>query len=328
MHKRIIVICAVLVSLAGTRASCQELPAVKNRPTVALALGGGGTRGAAHIGVLRVFEREHIPVDYIAGCSMGAVVGGLYAAGLTLDEIEGTLLDESLQKAYAPGSLRWRFLIGYTTKFRFMFMDRPYAGLFSGKKFVKFIDKMLPENAKLIENTKIPFCAVCTNLIDGQAYKLCKGELSQAILASSALPPVVRPVEIDDNLFVDGAVRSNVPTVSARQFNADIVIAVPVDEAIKPVDIKKFTSVRAVANRVTSIVLSVVDAHHIQLADYSVIPDVSNIAVLSKKHEDLIRAIAAGEEAATAALPKIKELIAKKAGEKTAQSSNAPNSID
>jgi NTE family protein len=129
------------------------------------------------------------------------------------------------------------------------------------------------------------------------------------LLASSALPPIVRPVEINGNLYIDGAVRSNVPTVSAKQFKADIVIAVPVDETLRPVDIKKFVTVRAVADRVSNIVLSIVDEHQVQSADCAVTPDVSNIDILSKHPEDVTKAIKAGETAAIAAMPEIKKLL-------------------
>lgn len=178
----------------------------------------------------------------------------------------------------------------------------------------------MPDGKKYVENLNIPFCAVCTNLRDGKAYKLCKGDLSKVLLASSALPPLVKPVEIDGNLYVDGAVRSNVPTVSAKQFGADIVIAVPVDVIIDPMDIKEFVTVRAVTNRVGNIVLSVLDEHHIQLADFFVAPDVSSISVLSKKTKDVEKAVKAGEEAATAALPQIRKLMAERTNNKISQS--------
>jgi NTE family protein len=190
------------------------------------------------------------------------------------------------------------------------FKDRPYAGLFSGKKFLKFLDKRLPENAKNVEDTKIPFVAVVTNLCDGKSYKLAKGDLAQAILASSALPPVVRPVYINGNLYVDGGVRSNVPVVSAKQFHPDITIAIDADSQLRPMECKKFTVVKTVALRVTDIVLDVADAYHLQKADVVLKPDLFNVPILSRKTQDVQNAIKAGEVAAEAALPQIREAMA------------------
>jgi NTE family protein len=286
---------------------------VTDRPTIALALGGGGIRGAAHVGVLRVLLKEAIPIDYIAGCSMGSIVGGLYCAGLPLDDIEKALKDNSLQKAYAPGWIAIALLmcpLRNVTAF-LTFKDKPYAGLFSGKKFRKFLNKRLTDYEQRIENTKPPFVAVVTNLIDGKAYKLAKGDLADCILASSAVPPLVRPMEIEGNLYVDGAIRSNLPVVSARQFGADIVIAVPVDEILRSEPAKNFRSVRNVATRVTDIVLSVVDEHHLQKADLAIKPDIRNIPMFTKKKKYIPIAIKAGEDAAYAALPAIREAMQK-----------------
>jgi len=278
----------------------------KDRPSIALALGGGGTKGAAEIGVLRVFEREHIPVDYIAGCSMGSIIGGLYAAGMPLDKIQAALLDKKLQHAYAPHLLTDQILLTTFGNVRYLFRDRPYAGLFSGSKFVKFLDNNLPDSKKRVEDTNIPFVAVCTNLVDGQAYKLGKGDLAQAIMASSAIPPLVRPVFINGALYVDGGIRANAPVESAKQFGADLTIAISTNEQLRPEPLKKFTTVKGVAGRMTSIILACADQYHLAKADLVIAPDVNGISIISKKRSDVEKAIASGEKAAEEALPKIR----------------------
>jgi NTE family protein len=131
------------------------------------------------------------------------------------------------------------------------------------------------------------------------------------VLASSATPPIVRPIEINGNLFVDGAVRCNVPVVSAKQFGADLVIAVVVDEALRPEKLKKYTAVRAVATRVTDIILAVVDEHHLQKADLVITPDIYGIPIFSKSNKYIKPAIEAGEKAAHEAVPQIKAAIEK-----------------
>ena len=298
-------------ALIDPKLKIEKTSFIKDRPTIALALGGGGIRGAAHIGVLRVLEKEGIPIDYIAGCSMGSIVGGLYAAGIPIDDIQKVLLDKSLQEAYAPGYLSWAIIMFPIKNFtsRLTFRDRPYAGLFSGRKFRAFINKRLPENKRQIENTNIPFVAVVTNLLDGQAYKLAKGDLADCILASSAMAPIVRPIKINGNLYMDGAVRSNVPVVSAKQFGADIVIAVPVDEVIQKEPARKYWAARNVALRIADIVLSVVDEHHLQQADLVIAPHIHDVPVFTKKLKYIKPTIAEGEKAAYAALPQIREAI-------------------
>ena len=285
-------------------------PQAHKGPTIALALGGGGTRGAAHLGVLRVLQRENIPIDYIAGSSMGAIVGGLYSAGVPLNHIEKMIDNNKMQKAYLPRRICTSIMLSFVGRIKHLFRQKPYAGIFSGKKFAKFIIDCVPQEKRNIESLDIPFCAVVTNLRDGQAYRLTKGDLGKALLASAAIPPMVRPVEIDGNLFVDGAIRANVPTVPAEQFNPGLIIAVSVDEELKPVDIKNFTSLKSIANRVASIVLTVVDAFHLQKADVAIVPDVSGITILSDNPEDVRKAIKAGEDAAEASLPEIRKAIA------------------
>ncbi len=295
----------------------------RNRPTIALALGGGGIRGAAHIGVLRVLLKEGIPIDYIAGCSMGSIVGGMYCAGISLDDIEKVMADKSLQNAFAPGWLSVALIIYPLKKWTCIltFQKRPYAGLFTGKKFRAFLNKRLPKDKEQIENLDIPFVAVVTNLLDGKAYKLAKGDLADCILASSAVPPIMRPVEINGNLYIDGGARSNVPVVSAKQFGADIVIAVSADAILKTEELRRFTSARHTANRVLDIVMAVVDEHHLQMADLAILPDVSDIPLFSKRKKYVAPAIKAGEEAACKALPEIRAAIAKAQAKYPAQTS-------
>ncbi len=290
-----------------------KTPRVKDRPTIALALGGGGIRGVAHIGVLRVLQKEGIPIDYIAGCSMGSIVGGLYCTGVPLDDIEKLLVDGSLQKAFAPGCISLAVLmmpLKYLTC-TLTFQERPYAGLFDGKKFRAFIAKRLPEDKKLIENTNPPFAALATNLLDGKAYKLAKGDLADCIVASSAISPIVRPVEIHGKLYVDGGISSNLPVISARQFGADIVIAVPVDEILDPEPAKKYRSVRNVVTRIIDIVISIVDEHYLQNTDLVIMPDISHVPIFTKKTKYIKSTIKAGENATYAALPAIREAIKK-----------------
>jgi NTE family protein len=281
------------------------------RPTIALALGGGGTRGAAHIGVIRALNQAGVPIDEIVGCSMGAVVGGLYAAGLPIDDVQNILLDKSLAKAYIPAPFKVRFLQMPFVRLCDQLTHR-YAGFYSGTKFQKYLESKIPTNCRSFDNLKIPFLAVATNLLDGKAYALSSGNLAAAIHASSAISPLLKPIAIDDKLFVDGGVRANLPACAARDSGADLVIAVVADEPLQPVSAERFTHMRNIAIRTADIVLAVNDDHQIPFADVIIYPDVHSIPVLTNNPEYVRRAIKAGELAGERAIPTILRLIKEK----------------
>lgn len=275
------------------------------RKTMALALGGGGVRGAAHVGVLRVLEREKIPIDYIVGNSMGAIVGGMYAAGVGFDELSNEDSFEDFRKSYVPTWTAKVFKLPLSVLGR-SFRTGP-VGIMTGRKYQKFLEKHIPKGKENIENLNIPFSAVVTNLIDGQAYRISEGDLATAMRASSTIAPIIRPVKIGDKLCIDGGVRANLPASAARDTGADVVIAVLVDEPLRKVPEKKLRHFRAITERMTNIVLAVTDEHQLQFADIVISPDVSGISIFSKKKGDITRAMKAGEIAAQKALPLIRQ---------------------
>lgn len=124
---------------------------------VALALGGGGVRGAAHIGVLRVLEEEGIPINYIVGNSMGAVVGGLYCAGVPLDKLQQVMSDGTLVSAYLPRFLWCRIMFQPFSDLLHLGRKKPYAGLISGGRLKRIIDQLLPDKNMRVENLNTPF---------------------------------------------------------------------------------------------------------------------------------------------------------------------------
>lgn len=278
-------------------------------PTLALALGGGGARGAAHIGVLRVFKSEGIPIDIIVGNSMGAIVGGLYSAGTSLDDIYARMEDRSLLKAYLPGGIAMKVALLPVVRLTHIFHPKHYAGLWSGEKLTTFLDSILPRPNMDISETQIPFSCVATNLLDGKAYRLTQGRLSTAIKASSAIFPFLQPVALGDKLFVDGAVRANLPASAAKDTGAGLVVAILVDEPMPVLPAKKFLRMKNIGLRMTDIVVAVADERQLQFADIVINPDVSNIPVLSDSMDDLVRAVHAGELAARKALPELRRRL-------------------
>ncbi len=222
------------------------------RPRIGLVLGGGGARGSAHVGVLKVLEELHIPIDYIAGNSMGAIVGGLYAAGFTPDEIghelktidwDDTFID---QPPRTDRSFRRKLDDNlYMVKPKLGFSDdgevkTPLAYI-HGQKFDLQLSRLTLRATDIHDFNKlpIPFHAVATDLETGQAVVLQSGDLARAIRASMAVPGAFDPVEIDGRLLVDGLVANNVPVNVARDMGADILIVVDVGSGLyKREDIK------------------------------------------------------------------------------------------
>jgi len=178
----------------------------KKTKKIGLALGGGGARGCAHIGVIKALQKANIPIDYIAGCSIGAVVGGIFATG-GLNDFE-TYLTKLTKK-------------DILTKFDPVWMKN---GFFGGEKATKILEQFLGK--KTFRGCKIPFSAVATDLIHGKEVVLSKGSLKEAIRASISLPGVFTTVKKSGTELVDGGVINPLPVNVVRKMGAEIVIAV------------------------------------------------------------------------------------------------------
>jgi NTE family protein len=299
---------ALTLQCASSAVAAEETVVVpaKKRPTVALALGGGGTRGVAHVGVLRVLQKEGIPIDYIAGTSMGAIVGGLFSAGCSTEEIEDRLLNKSLLHSFNTVPIPVRLAVVPIFFVPHVFGYHPLDGLYRGKKFASYLNKAVPESRRQLEELKIPFCAVASNLLDGKPYAITTGNLGEALQASSAIPVLRKPVQLGDKLLVDGGISANLPCRQARAMGADIVIGVDVDEDFQGSTDKEFHHIFSVAPRAVSVILSSIDESQRKEADIIIHPDVNGIRLLSGKKAVGLRALEAGMKAAEAAIPAIK----------------------
>lgn len=236
----------VLVALLGlcapTRAPAQATTNdTADRPKIGVALGGGGARGLAHVGALRVLEELHIPVDYIAGTSIGAVIGGLYASGVELDEIEARIravpwaevirgrpprTDVNYRRKQDDRLFPVQMELGLGGRRR---VKLP-AGLLSGQRLEVLLGGLtLPvATVRDFDALPIPFRSVATDVETGELVELASGDLVQAIRASLAIPGVFAPVDIDGRLLVDGGIARTVPIDVVQRMGADIVIAVDV----------------------------------------------------------------------------------------------------
>ena len=178
--------------------------------TLGLALGSGGSRGVAHVGFLQALEEEEIKPDYISGCSMGAVVGACYCAGVPLSAIKERVLSLKLSQLTALNVNPIRS-----------------SGLFRFSKARKLIEAYIPPETTFAD-LKIPFTCVATDLIAGETVELKEGNLIDAVLASSCIPGAFSPQEIGGKLLVDGGVLERVPVREVKKLGADVVVAVDV----------------------------------------------------------------------------------------------------
>lgn len=308
----ILLIGFLLVSLLllSSRPACAENNGTyRNKPKIGLALGGGGTRGCAHIGVLKVLEREGIPIDCIAGTSIGAIVGGLYAAGLSPDDIEKMICSKRLLHAYDTVPIPVRIAVIPIFFIPHILGHHPYDGLYRGNKFAHFITNSVPKDKRNVEDAKIPFRAVAANLLDGKAYAISTGDIGRAIQASSAIPFLRRPVDWQGKLFIDGGIVVNLPCEQTRELGADYVIAVDIDDDLQELNKKHFHKIGSVTTRAINMHLSAVDSWQTNKADIVIHPDVSGIHLLSRNIKDVTIAVKAGEEAAQKIVPLIREQL-------------------
>jgi len=259
---------------------------------------------------LKVLEREGIPIDYIAGTSIGSVVGGLYAAGMPLDELEKQFADVNLMHSFMTVPLWVRLAVAPIMVIPRLW-EHPYDGLYKGNKFRNFLVNDVPAHSQRnIEDLRIPFSAVATNLVDGLPHRISKGSLGYAMQASCAVPGLRKPVEIDGKLYCDGGVSSNVPVKAVREMGADIVIAVDIDERMNEVPISTFRKIGSVSERLITLQLNNMDTSECSGADIVIHPNLDGVSLISTKKEDALRGLQAGEDAAVAALPAIKKKLA------------------
>lgn len=285
---------------------------VDAKPKVALVLGGGGARGAAHAGVLKVLKKENIPIEMIVGTSMGAVVGGYYAAGVEPEKIADAYICGKMMKKFVPVPVSVRIISAPFLLVAPRLVYHPYDGLFYGWRFRKYLESLMPDGKSdlKIEELKIPFAAVCVDLINGETKSITTGKLSTAMQASSAIPGLRKPVQIGEHLYIDGGTLSNLPIQQAKKLGADIIIAVNIDERFEKQPLEHFRKMGSVSKRVVVMQIREMEKTHIGEADVLVKPELTGIKLLSTKSADAKRAFSEGEKAAIVALPAIRKCLA------------------
>jgi len=201
-----------------------------NRPKVGLALGGGGARGYAHLGVIKTLQKHQIPIDIVVGTSMGAVMGGAFACGVDLDKLERVLktLDLNRLLGIPDNTLKGvEGLVGRTaSEYLFKRADWRSVEPVNTKKLFEFFYVFAGD--KEFKDLKIPFATVGTDIDTGEEVVLKEGKVYQAIAASVAIPGIHYPVKFDRRFLVDGGIVNKVPIDVAAELGAEIVIAVDV----------------------------------------------------------------------------------------------------
>lgn len=257
-------------------------------PRLGVALGGGGARGFSEVGVLHVFEQEKISVSFVAGTSVGSLVGALYAD-------TGRVLDAEFHA------------IAVTNEDLFDYRALAFfsGGLVKGERLEAFLSSRLKH--RNIEDFRIPFAAVATNLRTGKTVLFDRGPAAHAIHASAAIPGVFVPVEIGGQIYVDGGVTDPVPADVVRSHGCDVVVAVAIPAAV-PRSAPR-TAVE-VAFHAIAVMSSEIGRLRALEADVVISPDVGDVA-----YDDFTqkkRLIEAGEAAARRALPALRAVIARK----------------
>jgi NTE family protein len=304
---------AALWVCALTSAAAQDT----QRPKVALVLGGGGARGAAHIGVLKLLEAEHIPVDYVVGTSMGAIIGGLYAEGMSPEEIESTIraIDwQDIFKDKPPREIlafrRKQDDLSDLVQLDIGFKDRHLIfprGLLAGQNLSLLLRRLtLPAiGIHDFDHLSTPFRAVAADIETGQAVVLAQGDLATAMRASMAVPGVFAPVPWRGRLLVDGGIARNLPVDVARDLGAEVVIAVDVGTPL--LSREQLRSVFDISLQVTHILTHQNSAQQIATLgprDVYIHPDLDGVGATDFDH--YAQAINAGEAAARRELPSLR----------------------
>lgn len=255
---------------------------MSGKPKVGLALGSGSARGYANIGVLKVLEEAGIKVDYLSGCSMGALIGAFYASGMKLNILER--------------------LVQYVERRNWVDLTFSRMGFISGNK-IEAIIYMLTRRATFAD-LKIPLSVVAVDLIKGEKVIFNEGVVARAVRASISIPGYFVPVEMDGRLLVDGVVLDRVPVEAVKNMGADLIIAVD------PNYYGGNESINSMLDVITcsfDIMVKELSRQHTQHADVFIAPDLSSIA--PSQFERGKEAVEIGERAAYEALPRIQALL-------------------
>lgn len=295
------------------------------RPKVALVLSGGGSRGVSAIGALKALERADIPLDYIVGTSMGAIIGGLYASGYSTAQLE-RMVDTT----------KWDLLLSFSDQARRqdLFYDQKLAedrsilvvrfkgfepiipsAYSTGQSLLNYLNLLTLQGIyhpnPSFDNLRVPFRAVATDLISGKRVVIDQGDLAEAMRATMTVPLLFSPVLKDSMQLVDGGLVSNIPTDVAQELGAQIIIVVDATSPLRPAD--KLNAPWEIADQIMGVVMSGKKEAELRRADLVIRPDLGD--QLSTDFTRLDWIVKRGEEASERAIPAVQQLLQRRSQE-------------
>jgi len=279
------------------------------RPKIGLVLSGGGAKGAAHIGVLKVLEQHNIAIDYIVGTSIGSYVGGLYALGYKVDEIEKIMLELEWDRSYSDFIPREDLTYDdkqhrdrYNIALRMGYSDSRFkmpTGLILGQTasllFLESTD-VIPR-IENFDDLAIPYRAIASDIVTAKAVVLKSGNLAKAMRASASVPGIVEPVNIDGQLLVDGGITNNMPVDVVKEMGADIVIAVDIGSSL--LKLNELTTTIDVFNQLSTILTintTLIQKHFLTDEDILIRPEIDELSTTD--FSIMPQALVLGKEAA------------------------------
>jgi NTE family protein len=259
------------------------------KPKIGLVLSGGGAKGLAHIGVLKVIEEAGVQIDYISGTSMGAIIGGLYASGYTANQLDSIFQNtdyEAVIRDYLPRVAKNFYQkdnderYAFTLPFKNFKLTVPSA-LSKGLYNYNLINRLTYHVRHIDDFSKlpIPFVCIATNIETGEEVELNKGYLTQAILASGAFPSLYAPVDIQGKYLIDGGVLNNYPVKQVKQMGADIIIGVDVQDDLK--DRSELQEATRILVQISNLQMMERMKQNREITDVYIKPDIKGFSVIS-----------------------------------------------
>lgn len=317
MKTKALILSLISICLTVFSSKAHTPDSLSCRPKVGLVLSGGGAKGAAHIGVIKYLEEAGIPIDYIAGTSMGSIVGGLYALGYSSDEMLDIISSVDWNKLISNNVDREKTSFyeklnrsRYVLTMPFSLTDRDSdirnrtfknslpGGIVSGDNLLNLFSSLSVgySDHMSFSDLHIPFICMATNLMNGESTVLDKGEFPLAIRASMAIPILFDPVQLEDGIYVDGGLSTNFPADQCREMGADYIIGVSMSPGLQddPEMLRTvFSQIRQLKEIITD---KNVDNYH-QKCDLFVRPELKGVGMLSFDAESVARVMQSGYDA-------------------------------
>ncbi len=317
MNMRLPFLSFLLSSLIFTQSAFSQIDSLQERPKIGLVLSGGGAKGFAHVGVLKMLDSLQIPIDYIAGTSMGAIAGALYAIGYSGFDLEKLAYRNDWQEIFTDKPPRPDlpyFQKEQEGKYQLEFgiqgvKPTPPSGLIFGQKICLLFSSLTFPYERITDFDKlpIPFRCVAVDLVTGNQVVIKNGSLAKAMRASMAIPTVFSPVGWGDSLLVDGGLLNNLPVDVVKEMGADIVIAVDVQSPL--LERKQLTSALSVLEQTVSLVGIDRVKENLKQVDLLIRPDIAKFTAADFDNMKIREIVRRGDEAARQS---ISQLIALK----------------